>query len=314
MRKENNNPVVQYHQYSMSCKLRELIRNVRACKTMAEERGVIAKECAMIRTAFKENANEFRHRNVAKVRLFHQRLQDKVAADRQVQIAHAAHQSLDNQLADSSKFDFGQLAQPARPGTRNATPAGRPYTPARPLADFRPVLRPPDEASADPVLRTGGLQYDVERERLASAGRAASGVDESPPPRNTRARPDRGREGAPAQKSRARAGDTCSGARGSRGVEQRRPRVPDHLRAVCRSGHARGRRRRVRARGHRKLAAAGQLDVACNRAAPQGEADSPHSERGRSAASGGGGSTRALSAAQAGSSSSSSSSGRPPLS
>jgi len=37
----------------MSLKLRDLIRNVRACKTAAEERAVIAKECAEIRTAFK---------------------------------------------------------------------------------------------------------------------------------------------------------------------------------------------------------------------------------------------------------------------
>jgi AP-1 complex subunit gamma-1 len=37
----------------MSIKLRELIRNVRACKTAAEERGVIAKESALIRTAFR---------------------------------------------------------------------------------------------------------------------------------------------------------------------------------------------------------------------------------------------------------------------
>lgn len=39
---------------AMSIKLRELIRAVRACKTAAEERATIAKECALIRTAFKE--------------------------------------------------------------------------------------------------------------------------------------------------------------------------------------------------------------------------------------------------------------------
>eukprot|EP00954_Amorphochlora_amoebiformis_P014001 1098042-Amorphochlora_amoeboformis.AAC.1 len=38
----------------MSIKLRELIRNVRACKSAAEERKVIFKECANIRTSFKE--------------------------------------------------------------------------------------------------------------------------------------------------------------------------------------------------------------------------------------------------------------------
>ena len=55
----------------MSVKLRELIRNVRACKTMAEERAVIAKECALIRTAFKEDDNGYRHRNVAKLLFIH---------------------------------------------------------------------------------------------------------------------------------------------------------------------------------------------------------------------------------------------------
>jgi len=51
---------------TMSLKLRELIRAVRACKTAQEERAVIAKECALIRTAFKENNVAYRHRNVAK--------------------------------------------------------------------------------------------------------------------------------------------------------------------------------------------------------------------------------------------------------
>jgi AP-1 complex subunit gamma-1 len=51
----------------MSMKLRELIRGVRACKTAAEERAVIAKECALIRTAFKDEDATYRHRNVAKL-------------------------------------------------------------------------------------------------------------------------------------------------------------------------------------------------------------------------------------------------------
>ena len=55
----------------MSIKLRELIRAVRACKTAQEERAVIAKECALIRTAFKENNIPFRHRNVAKLLFIH---------------------------------------------------------------------------------------------------------------------------------------------------------------------------------------------------------------------------------------------------
>mmetsp|Transcript_14768 Transcript_14768/g.45764 ORF Transcript_14768/g.45764 Transcript_14768/m.45764 type:complete len:258 (-) Transcript_14768:2273-3046(-) len=55
----------------MSVKLRELIRAVRACKTAQEERAVIAKECALIRTAFKDNAIAVRHRNVAKLLFIH---------------------------------------------------------------------------------------------------------------------------------------------------------------------------------------------------------------------------------------------------
>jgi len=55
----------------MSIRLRELIRNVRACKTQADERACIHKECAAIRTAFKEESNELRHRNVAKLLFIH---------------------------------------------------------------------------------------------------------------------------------------------------------------------------------------------------------------------------------------------------
>ncbi|KAL1529341.1 hypothetical protein AB1Y20_000295 [Prymnesium parvum] len=55
----------------MSIRLRELIRNVRACKTQADERACIHKECASIRTAFKEENNELRHRNVAKLLFIH---------------------------------------------------------------------------------------------------------------------------------------------------------------------------------------------------------------------------------------------------
>jgi len=51
----------------MSIRLRELIRNVRACKTASEERAVIAKECALIRSAFKDEDTQFRARNVAKI-------------------------------------------------------------------------------------------------------------------------------------------------------------------------------------------------------------------------------------------------------
>lgn len=56
---------------NMSIKLRDLIRAVRACKTAAEERAVISKECALIRTAIKEEDEQFRHRNVAKLMFIH---------------------------------------------------------------------------------------------------------------------------------------------------------------------------------------------------------------------------------------------------
>jgi AP-1 complex subunit gamma-1 len=55
----------------MSIKLRELIRKVRSCKTAAEERGVIAKECALIRTAIAKQDGALRHRNVAKLLYIH---------------------------------------------------------------------------------------------------------------------------------------------------------------------------------------------------------------------------------------------------
>lgn len=48
-------------------KLKELIHLVRSCKTQQEERGLIAKECALIRTSFSDPKFEFRHRNIAKL-------------------------------------------------------------------------------------------------------------------------------------------------------------------------------------------------------------------------------------------------------
>lgn len=51
----------------MSTKLRDLIRNVRACKTAAEERALVQREKAAIRESFVANENEYRPRNVAKL-------------------------------------------------------------------------------------------------------------------------------------------------------------------------------------------------------------------------------------------------------
>jgi AP-1 complex subunit gamma-1 len=45
----------------MSAKLRDLIRLVRACKTQAEERETIAKECANIRTSMKTSGRRKTH-------------------------------------------------------------------------------------------------------------------------------------------------------------------------------------------------------------------------------------------------------------
>lgn len=50
---------------------RDLIRAVRACKTAAEERSVIAKESAALRNAFREQDTLYRHRNVAKLMFIH---------------------------------------------------------------------------------------------------------------------------------------------------------------------------------------------------------------------------------------------------
>eukprot|EP00048_Salpingoeca_helianthica_P023263 m.23318 g.23318 ORF g.23318 m.23318 type:complete len:684 (-) comp8471_c0_seq1:1925-3976(-) len=52
-------------------KLRDLIRSIRACKTAAEERDVVNKECALIRTSFRAEDNEYRCRNVAKLLYIH---------------------------------------------------------------------------------------------------------------------------------------------------------------------------------------------------------------------------------------------------
>ncbi|KAF4663492.1 hypothetical protein FOL47_005717 [Perkinsus chesapeaki] len=52
-------------------KLRELIRQVRACKTQSEEKAVVARECAAIRQSFKDGDPDHRSRNVAKLVYIH---------------------------------------------------------------------------------------------------------------------------------------------------------------------------------------------------------------------------------------------------
>ncbi|KAF5945337.1 hypothetical protein HYC85_015565 [Camellia sinensis] len=57
--------------FASGTRLRDMIRAIRACKTAAEERAVVRKECAAIRSAVSENDNEYRHRNLAKLMFIH---------------------------------------------------------------------------------------------------------------------------------------------------------------------------------------------------------------------------------------------------
>ncbi|KAA3466116.1 AP-1 complex subunit gamma-2-like isoform X1 [Gossypium australe] len=50
---------------------RDMIRAIRSCKTAAEERAVVRKECAAIRAAISENDQDYRHRNLAKLMFIH---------------------------------------------------------------------------------------------------------------------------------------------------------------------------------------------------------------------------------------------------
>ncbi|KAK7386893.1 hypothetical protein VNO78_27252 [Psophocarpus tetragonolobus] len=57
--------------FSSPTRLRDMIRAIRACKTAAEERAVVRKECAAIRAAIDENNPDYRHRNLAKLMFIH---------------------------------------------------------------------------------------------------------------------------------------------------------------------------------------------------------------------------------------------------
>ncbi|GLT50298.1 hypothetical protein SLA2020_237910 [Shorea laevis] len=57
--------------FSSSTRLRDMIRAIRACKTAAEERAVVRKECAAIRAAINENDQDYRPRNLAKLMFIH---------------------------------------------------------------------------------------------------------------------------------------------------------------------------------------------------------------------------------------------------
>ncbi|XP_006340110.1 AP-1 complex subunit gamma-2-like isoform X1 [Solanum tuberosum] len=57
--------------FSSGTRLRDMIRAIRACKTAAEERGIVRKECAAIRASISENDPDYRHRNLAKLMFIH---------------------------------------------------------------------------------------------------------------------------------------------------------------------------------------------------------------------------------------------------
>ena len=55
----------------ISLRLKDLIRAIRTCRTAQDERDLINKECALIRTSFREEDAENRARNVAKLLYIH---------------------------------------------------------------------------------------------------------------------------------------------------------------------------------------------------------------------------------------------------
>ncbi|XP_058763618.1 AP-1 complex subunit gamma-2-like [Vicia villosa] len=57
--------------FSSATRLRDMIRAIRACKTAAEERAVVRKECAAIRASIDENDQHYRHRNMSKLMFIH---------------------------------------------------------------------------------------------------------------------------------------------------------------------------------------------------------------------------------------------------
>ena len=52
-------------------RLRDMIRATRTCRTAQDERDLVNKECAQIRTSFKEEDADNRARNVAKLLYIH---------------------------------------------------------------------------------------------------------------------------------------------------------------------------------------------------------------------------------------------------
>ena len=79
-----------------SVRVRDLIRSIRSCKTAQDERNLINKECAYIRTSFKEEDNDGRARNVAKLLYIH--MMGYPAHFGQVCLAHCVVATIKGQL------------------------------------------------------------------------------------------------------------------------------------------------------------------------------------------------------------------------
>lgn len=55
----------------VSKRLRDLVRDIRAARTAAEERSIVKRECAQIRDSFREENDNYRCRNVVKLLYIH---------------------------------------------------------------------------------------------------------------------------------------------------------------------------------------------------------------------------------------------------
>uniref|UniRef100_A0A453PYT3 Clathrin/coatomer adaptor adaptin-like N-terminal domain-containing protein n=1 Tax=Aegilops tauschii subsp. strangulata TaxID=200361 RepID=A0A453PYT3_AEGTS len=65
------NPFSSGTRLRLSSPRRDMIRAIRACKTAAEERAVVRRECAAIRAAISGDGQDLRHRNMAKLMFIH---------------------------------------------------------------------------------------------------------------------------------------------------------------------------------------------------------------------------------------------------